>query len=122
MQALWGGLDAFDKASDEVMTVGKVDVAALDAAGGCRAGFSSVGVGGMLWMALRPRYRDRNRDRDRAWFIPYKLSIPMPIPIPMPTRAARGCRAGFSSVGGVGDVGVCRPAGAGCSMCAASHG
>jgi hypothetical protein len=44
MQALWGGLDAFDKASDEVMTVGKVDVAAFDAARGCRAGFSSVGV------------------------------------------------------------------------------
>ncbi len=34
MQALWGGLDAFDKAADEVMSMGKIDLAAIDAAGG----------------------------------------------------------------------------------------
>jgi hypothetical protein len=46
MQALWGGRDAFDKASDEVMTMGEINVAAIDAARrGRRKGGASIGIG-----------------------------------------------------------------------------
>ncbi len=42
---LWGGHDAFDKASDEVMTMVKIDVAAIDVARRGKAKGASIGIG-----------------------------------------------------------------------------
>ena len=56
LQGLWGGHDAFDKASDEVMAMGKIGVAAIDTARRGEAKGASIGIGIAIGIGIESGY------------------------------------------------------------------